>query len=282
MRKTSVKIRHVDAAVDSTSPLAARAISLWATSRVVVLQVLTIAVFLAVWQYASGRWVPALFISTPGAVFSQSIDWIVDGTIASNGWTTVSLALIGFAIGALGGIVVGFILASSDLLSKVFSPFIVALYTIPRLALAPLFVLWFGTAAEFKVTYTMMLVFFLVFFNTFYGVREVSRELIDTVTLMGADRWTIVRTVVLPSALVWVAAGLKVSIPYALVGVVVAEILVSTSGLGYLVRVSAAQFDAAGTLSAIVFIGIVGIGLNAIVVAATKRPMAWKEYGGRA
>lgn len=283
-RATAHPGRAVDAAESSTDEPAES----WSRTRppltrrrwfVHVSRLLFLGAALLLWHLLSGTVVPTLLISSPEDVGEQIVEWIEDGTYLQHTFATVWVAIVGFLIGALTGITVGYLLGMSHFLGQVFGPFITALYTIPRVALAPLFILWFGIDIEFKMSFTIVLVGFLVFYSTYFGVREVPRDLIDVVRLMGASRVKIARSVILPSALVWVAAGLKTSVPYALVGVVVAELLVSTEGLGYLVRFSSSRFDSAGTYAAIVALGLVGLALDTVVTMATKKPMEWKQHG---
>src|SRR5690606_8570383 len=132
-------------------------------------------------------------------------------------------------------------------------------YSLPKVALAPLFIVWFGIGLEMKVILTAAIVFFIVFLNTFTGVREVSAELVAILRLMGAKERHLLTKVIVPSAIVWVFAGLRLSVPYALIGAVVGEIIASNRGLGYLVAHAAGQFDTAGTFAALFSIVILAL-----------------------
>jgi NitT/TauT family transport system permease protein len=147
---------------------------------------------------------------------------------------------------------------------------------LPKVALAPLFIIWFGIGLEMKVILTAAIVFFIVFLNTFTGVREVSSELVAILRLMGAKERHLLTKVVIPSAIVWVFTGLRLSVPYALIGAVVGEIIASNRGLGYLVAHAAGQFDTAGTFAALLSIVILALVLNKIVVLAERRLMPWR------
>lgn len=246
------------------------------------MQILLIAVLLALWEYAADRWVPALFISKPSKIGATMWIWTLDGTYVANIWVTLQATVLGFVAGAVGGMISGYITGVWRRVGDVLEPIVTALYTLPRLALAPLFLLWFGLGMEFRVVFAATIVFFLVHYNTFYGIREVNGELIAAVRIMGANRWQLARRVIIPSALTWVAAGLKISIPYALVGVVVAEMLAAKSGLGYLLSKNADQFAAHGTFAAIAGILVIALVIDALVNLLTHRALRWKRLGGGA
>lgn len=246
------------------------------------MQVLLVALLLALWEYAADRWVPSLFISKPSKIGATMWAWTIDGTYVTNIWVTLQATVMGFVAGAVGGMISGYITGVWRRVGDVLEPIVTALYTLPRLALAPLFLLWFGLGMQFRVVFAATIVFFLVHYNTFYGIREVNGELISAVRIMGASRWQLARRVIIPSALTWVAAGLKISIPYALVGVVVAEMLAAKSGLGYLLSKNADQFAAHGTFAAIAGILAIALCIDALVDLLTHRALRWKRIGGGA
>ncbi|TKT74518.1 ABC transporter permease [Aquamicrobium sp. LC103] len=240
------------------------------------LQVLLIGGFLLLWEYASDRWVPKLMVSKPSEIGAMMQRWLMDGTYMTNLWVTIQATFFGFTFGAGAGMIVGFLTGSWRRLGDILQPIVTAFYTLPRLALAPLFLLWFGLGIEFRIVFAATIVFFLVYYNTYFGVREVSRELISAVRIMGASRLQVMTRVIIPSALVWVAAGLKISVPYALVGVVVAEMLASDQGMGFLLSRSASQFSASGSFAAIAGLLVVALIVDWIITKITDRALRWK------
>ncbi|RWR25189.1 ABC transporter permease [Agrococcus lahaulensis] len=232
--------------------------------------------FLALWQIAHGVVSNPMFISNPLAVWNQLVEWIVDGTVATHTWITVQEVALGYLIGAVTGALVGFVLASVHLIYEVFEPFMMALYSIPKVALAPLFIVWFGIGIEMKVILAAVSVFFLVFLNTAAGVRDVDRGLVDAVRLMGGSRRDIALKVVLPASMAGLLTGLKVAIPYALIGAVIGELVASNRGLGYLINDSAAQFNTAGVFAAVVVLTALAMVLNALVGLLAARTNRWK------
>ena len=244
-----------------------------------VLQVLLIGAFLLLWEYASDRWVPKLMVSKPSDIAATTWKWLLDGTFATNLWVTIKATAAGFGLGAGAGMLLGFATGAWRRLGEVLQPVVTAFYTLPRLALAPLFLLWFGLGIEFRIMFSATIVFFLVYYNTYFGVREVSRELISAVRIMGANQFQVAIRVIIPSALVWVAAGLKISVPYALVGVVVAEMLASDEGMGYLLSRGASQFSASQSFAAILGLLVVALIVDWIITRITDHALRWKTAG---
>jgi NitT/TauT family transport system permease protein len=247
--------------------------------RLIVLRVLLLAGFLGLWEAVSGRLVPTFFISKPSRIFTVFWAWVQDGSLFFHAGITATEALAGFVVGGVIGMTVGLILGRATRVSEVINPFITAFYSVPKLALAPLFILWFGIGIDMKIALIATIVFFLVFLNTYTGVREVSRELTAILKLMGAGERHLMTKVVIPSAITWVFAGLRISAPYALVGAVVGELVASNRGLGYLLVHAAGQFDTAGVFAALVAIIILAALLNAAVGYAASRAMPWRNVG---
>lgn len=243
---------------------------------VAISRVLLVVTTLAIWQIASGRLVSAFWISSPSAVLDSLRTFWTDDVLWPAMQTTLIETAIGFAGGAAGGIVVGLVFGVSPMIARIFDPFFVGLNSIPRVALIPLFILWFGIGLETKVLFAATLVFFPVFMNTFAGARDVDRDLIDVIRVMGATRFDAVRKVLVPSALVWVFAGLRMSVPFALIGAVIAEMFTADNGLGYLISVSANQYDTASSFAAIFLTTVLGLVLTYLVSLLERRTMRWR------
>jgi NitT/TauT family transport system permease protein len=248
---------------------------------IALLRVAMVVVGLALWQFISDALQIQFFISEPSAVWHQLWQWITSGTLAANIGVTLEATLYGFIAGAVAGIVVGFVLGLVPLLGRLMDPFITAVYSLPKLALAPLFVLWFGIALEMKIVLTAVIVFFLVFWNTFTGVRETDQELVDVLRVMGAKRRHMIRKVVLPGSLTYIYVGLKLAIPYALTGAVVGELIASNRGLGYLLMSAAGAFNTAGIMAALVVLMVIATILNTLLNISEVRVMRWKRVARR-
>ncbi len=229
------------------------------------------------WELASGRIASEFFISRPSAIAVQFVEWVISGKIFYHGAITLVEALSGFVLGGLIGMGVGVWLGRAQLVAEVLDPFIMMFYSLPKVALAPLFVLWFGIGIDMKIYLTATIVFFLVFLNTYTGVRAVSREQIAILRLMGATERHVLFKVVLPSAITWVFTGLRLSVPYALIGAIVGELIASNRGLGYLLANSAGQFDTTGVFAALIGIMIMAFCLNAAVKLIETKAMPWRD-----
>jgi NitT/TauT family transport system permease protein len=246
------------------------------TAAVWGLRTLLVVVLLATWEATGGTLFDITFTSKPSAIFERLGEWWADGTLWMHSWVTIQEIVYGFLLGALAGAIAGFALASAQLAYRVLDPFIMALYSIPKVALAPLFIVWFGIGMHMKVLLAAATVFFLVFLNTAAGVREVDRGLIDAVRLMGGTRRDIARKVVLPASMTGVLTGLKVAVPYALIGAVIGELVASNQGLGYLINDAAAQFDTAGVFATLVVLSVIAGLLNVFVGLIGRRVNRWK------
>jgi NitT/TauT family transport system permease protein len=236
---------------------------------------------IVVWELSAGRLFDMSFTSRPSDIWVRLVEWNADGTLWMNTWITVQEVIYGYALGSAAGAIAGFALASMPTVYRLFDPFIMALYAIPKVALAPLFIVWFGIGMDMKVLLAAVTVFFLVFLNTAAGVREVDRGLIDAVRLMGGSRRDVLFKVMLPSSMTGMLTGLKVAIPYALIGAVIGELVASNRGLGYLISNSAAQFDTAGVFATLVVLTVLAAVLNFLVGLLDHRVSRWKPAEAR-
>ncbi|HLI91566.1 MAG TPA: ABC transporter permease [Ktedonobacteraceae bacterium] len=239
-------------------------------------RVLFFVCLIIAWQFASGKIANPLFISSPLAVVKRLGVWIGDGTLWFHTAITLQETLLGLLYGSVAGILAGLLMGLLPPLAKILDPFVIALYSIPKVALAPLFILWFGIGIEMKVVLAAVTVFFLVFINTLTGVLGVDQNLVNAVILMGGRRRDIVFKVMIPAATGYILTGLRIAIPYALIGAVIAELVASNRGLGYLINTSASEFDTAGVFAALLVLTIIAGILNAIVNLIDRKTSLWK------
>lgn len=245
-------------------------------ARMAIYRVVLLIVILCVWQTVSGALIPEFFISKPSAILASLWTKIVKGNLFFHIGITATEAFIGFIVGAFMGTVVGVLLGRVTFLADLLQPFILAFYSLPKIALAPLFILWIGIGMEMKIVLTATVVFFLVFLNTFTGVRSVSKELETILYLMAANERHVLTKVVLPSAITWVFTGLRISVPYALIGAIVGELIASNRGLGFVLANASGQFDTAGVFAALIVIMALAFLLNAMVRLAELKLMPWR------
>ncbi|MCW5750405.1 MAG: ABC transporter permease [Alphaproteobacteria bacterium] len=241
-------------------------------------RILLFAVLLGIWEAgARWGWFNPFFSSYPSEIFRALAQLARDGDIVQHVPITMIEAIVGFICGTVVGGIIGFIFGWFQRIAELLDPFIIAIYSLPKVALAPLFILWFGIGIQAKIILTATIVFFLVFFNTYAGVRDTSRELINIVRLMGARTHEVLWRVVLPSALTAIFVGLRVSVPYALIGAVVGEMMASNRGVGFLLTRATGQFDTAGAFAALFILIVISTVFNTGIVALERYLLRWKK-----
>ena len=226
---------------------------------------------LALWE-AAARWLlDPFWIGQPSTVAVRLWDLAASGDLWWHAIPTVGQAAAGLLLSLVVGIPTGLLLASNRYVERVVEPFFLGLYSIPRIALAPLFILWFGIGPWSKVVMAFSMVVFVVILNTYEGMRGVDRELVDMMRAMRASRGYILRKVLLPGIVPWLFASIRVGVGLALIGSVVGELLGSNRGLGWYVERSAGRIDIVGVFTGLVLLTIVGMLLNEIVKVAERR-----------
>jgi NitT/TauT family transport system permease protein len=241
--------------------------------------VLVVAVCL--WQMIAGRFISDFYLPEPTQVWTELKGWASDGSLWQNSVATIVPAIKGFLIGSVIALALGYTLAMAKFVAAVLEPYISAMYGVPIVALIPLLILWFGIGPSLAVAAAALVTFFQMFYNAYYGIKDVNQGLIDQVSIAGGSKLDIALRVRLPSALVWVVAGMKVAVPHALVAVVVTEFLAGSRGLGYLLASNANQFNSAGTFAAVVMLATISFTIDRLMFVLTRRALMWKESGGR-
>lgn len=272
------------------------------SAKVLFWQIAILAVALGIWEWGYGLrsvavlkpFVPSIldpyFISRPSMIWTSFLKLSCLGDAAGFGacfarnennlWLALLVTLKnmwwGFVLGTGSGVLCGLILGRSDYLSRIFQPYVVAMNSIPRIALVPLIILMFGLGDMSKIVTAWIVVFFVVFFNTFEGTRAVDRDQIAAAKLLGASELTVLRTVVVPSALAWVFASLTPAVSFALIGVIVGEFIGAERGLGKLIIEAEARANAAEMMVAIFVMMVVGIVLATIVRQLQSYLLRWQ------
>jgi NitT/TauT family transport system permease protein len=236
-----------------------------------------LTVLVAVWEALARLGVfDPFYMPAPSRVGAVLFDLIVGGSILPHLQATFTAALIGLALGLLAGTILGFVAALAPLVSELLEPVMVLLNAIPRVVLAPLFVIWLGIGIGSKVALAFVLVAVLTFFAVVSGIREVDHRLVERVRTLGGGRWTLVREVYLPSVTAWVTGNLRVAVGFAFTGAVVGEFVASSRGLGYLLAFAQSQFNAALTIALIVLIMAFVLVLFALTGALERRLLRWR------
>ena len=220
------------------------------------------------------------FFSHPTGIVHRLVDWVQHGTaygsLWQEMWVTMNEAIQGFVIGVVGGIILGVLLGQIPILADIIGPFIKVLNAIPRIVLGSIFIISLGLGTSSKVALAAVLVFFVVFFNAFQGVREVDHRLIDNCRVLGASQIQIVREVVIPSALTWIIASLHVAFGFAIIGAIVGEFLGAQQGLGLVIATAMNQFDADGVFAAMLLIGALALIAESLIELLERRVLGWR------
>jgi NitT/TauT family transport system permease protein len=243
---------------------------------VMLIRIVIIGGFLLLWEIASGRWIEPFLISSPSRIFSSMVTGFQSGDLLQHTWVTFEEIAIGFPLGAFTGIALGYWFGRSRLLAEIFEPIIIALNGIPRTAVAPLFIVWLGIGIWSKVGVVFLLTFFLNFFNTYTGMRQMDEEYIDLARLMGVRGWKLTFKVIFPAISPYVFTGIRTSIPFAVIGAIVGEFIAATEGVGFFIRMSAGIFRTADVFVGIIILMIMVIVMDKIADRIEKRALRWQ------
>ncbi len=252
------------------------------------LQVLVAVVAIGLWQFLAtvpinGRvLLPPFFFSNPIDVGRQIVDWFASGVIWKHLGITLLESILAFAIGSLAGVAIGFWFARKPLVATVFDPYVKMANALPRVVLAPIFALWLGLGIWSKVALGVTLVFFIVFFNVYQGIKEVSTTVRDNARMLGMNERQLMRHVYWPSALSWMFSSLHTSVGFAVVGAVVGEYLGSAAGLGYLIQQAEGVFDVAGVFAGMFVLSAFVILIDVGVTMVERRLLVWRPNVGEA
>jgi NitT/TauT family transport system permease protein len=245
--------------------------------RLLPYQIGVFAALIVLWQVTTqAKWVDSFFFSQPTAIAARVAQWFASGSIYRHLWTTALETVLAFLAGTGLGVLFGFAFARSPALSGIFEPYLKIANALPRVVLAPIFTLWFGLGVLSKVAFGVTLVFFIVFFNTYQGIREVDASLLNNTRMLGATERDLVRHVLFPSALVWILSSLHTSVGLALVGAVVGEYLGAGRGLGYVIAQAEGTFDTTGVFAGMAVLAAFTLVIDLIVTMIERRLLSWK------
>src|SRR3954466_12160776 len=254
-------------------------------------RLIVLAILLAAWQGGS-LWLGNYWLSSPWAVATRFVASLFNGELAFHGGYTINEALAGCVIGGVAAgppalllsppptgvaaVRVPFLLPPQPIVVAILAPFMVGGYGAPKLAFAPLFILWFGIGIESKIALVASVVFFIVYFNTLAGVRALDPRLVQMAQIAGAGERHVARHIVFPAAVPHILAGFRIAVPYAIGGAVIAELISSNRGLGYLVQTGAMNFDTTSVFAAILAATLVVHAANWLLNAAERAMLRWR------
>ena len=236
----------------------------------------TIVGVLAVWELACrGFGVSTLILPPPSLIILRFVDLVVSGTIWPHLGATLAAVLSGFGLGVVAGFVAGATISLVPVVERLVYPYVVALQTVPKIAIAPLFIIWFGYGIASKVVITALVCFFPVLVSVMAGFHSTDRDQLDMMKAFGATRLQILLRLRLPSALVLIFAGLEIAAVMAVIGAVVGEFVGAQQGLGYLITALNFSLDVPGVFAVLIFLSLIGICLHGLVRAAARRYVFW-------
>ncbi len=241
--------------------------------------------FLGVWEFATDRWIDPFWFSSPFRIATHLAEIVGQFEVFRDLWVTMTETFLGYFAGAFLGVLVGLVLSRLDTLARVLDPFIVAINGIPRVALAPLFIIWFGIDIKSKIVLASTLVFFITFYNTFAGIRGVEQSFQNVARVMGASERQIFLKVILPAASPWIITGLKMSLPFALIGAIIGEFMAASKGLGFRLQLYTGLFNTTGAIAVLFILMVMMIAFNAILNRIEEHLLRWRPktpMGGEA
>ncbi|MBF8193447.1 ABC transporter permease [Nonomuraea sp. K274] len=230
---------------------------------------------IVVWDLVSGTLVRPFFVSSPQAVADQLLDWFGSADFWFHARFTLTSSGLGFLAGATLGVLLAWPLALRRVAYRIVEPYFLIAYSIPAVALGPVFILWFGIGLTPKVVLAAYFVFFVVFINTVEGIRQVPQGLIDVTRVMGGTRWAAMRSVLLPGALPYILAALRITLPAAMIGAVVGEFIASNRGIGYLTRAAAGRYQTAGVIAGTIVLAAIVL-LLSLSLRPLSRVLRWR------
>jgi len=246
-------------------------------NNVTVRRILAVLVLLALWEAASQlKWLNPFYAPPPSVVAKVLVSLFAEGEIWPHLEATFFAAVVGLVIGLAAGILLGFVAALTPLLADLIEPVMILLNAIPRVILAPLFVIWLGIDLASKVALAMILVAVLIFFAVYSGIKEVDQRLVERVRTLGGGRRVLIREVYVPSVTAWVMGNLKVAVGFAFTGAIVGEFVASSRGLGYLLQFAQSTYNAALTIALITLIMGFVVVLFALAERLERRLLRWR------
>ena len=233
---------------------------------------------LSAWEIGPKQWlcVDPFWFGSPVRVLSYLVEITLSGAVFIDTWTTMYEAFLGYIFGAALGVAMGFVLARLETLAEILDPFIVAVNGIPRVAMAPILIIWFGIGVESKIVLAVSLVLFLTFMNTYSGLRSVDPNLKNLAQVMGANEMQVLWKVTLPAAMPWILTGLKIGVPFAVVGAILGEFMAASQGLGFMIQHTSNLFNIAGSFAGLILLMCIVLIANTAVNWLERYLLRWR------
>ncbi len=255
--------------------------ALYRFTNTVLLPVATFCVFVGGWEaIVRLAGISKIVLPPPSDIALAFWNGLLAGDFSWHLAVTMYEILAGFVVGALSGLLLGFLVALVPLAERIFYPYIVAFQTVPKVAIAPIIVIWFGYGVTSKIVITATIAFFPLLANTIMGLRATPHDQIEMLVSYTASRWQVFRMVRLKQALPYIFVGLDVAIVLSVIGAIVGEFVGAKAGLGYLILQKNFNFDMAGTFAILIILSLIGVGLHALISAAQRRIVFWIDTGG--
>lgn len=245
----------------------------WGTT---LLRLVLVAGLLVLWEFAPASKGTKFWLSSPSMILATLWEWIAEGSLWAHLGASLSVMIVGYVSGCAVGIGLGLLFGFLPRAHRVLSPFIAAFYALPKIALAPLFIILFGIDMASKVALVAITVFFLLLNNTIDGVRDVDRDLVSTLKLMGATHLEVVRKVLFPSALPWILTGMRISVRYAFTATLLAELIAANRGLGFLIEFNSGNFNATGSYAAVTVLVLFSVALTEVLTRVQRFTSRWR------
>jgi NitT/TauT family transport system permease protein len=247
------------------------------TIRYLLLQALVVAGFLVLWHEVGDRGiVDRFFISSPVDVAAKLIGRFADGSVWGDIIVTLREALLGWVTGSVLGVILGFSLGRLSALNRVFAPMLHLLNTLPRVALAPLFIIWFGIGELSKVVLVFTVIIFIMIFNTYTGVKTVNQDHMLMAKLLGASEWRLTTAIIVPWCLPWIFVGLRLGLAWSLSGAVIGEFIAARAGIGWRIFYDSAVLDNAGVLAGCVLLMAIAVVFFVCISLVEGRVLRWQ------
>jgi NitT/TauT family transport system permease protein len=274
---------------DSVGPIVPGARSAWVALREdpalfvrdrpqVLLIPLVFVVFVGSWEWVVRAWkIPEYLVPAPSTVAGALARGVRSGLYVANFSVTLSEALVGFLIAAVAGIVMGAVIAQFRVVEQTFYPYLVALQTLPKIAIAPLIIVWFGFGISSKIIVAATVAFFPVLVNVIVGLKTIDPAKLDLMRSLRASRWQTFRLVTFPNALPFVFAGLDIAVVFSVLGAIVGEFVGAQKGLGNLILQFNFSLDIAGVFAVLILLSVMGVALHLAMQAVQKRLIFWAE-----